>query len=98
MSLSSAFPGAAASTELGVAGYTFADLHVPERLASLYERFCEGVQAADAGLWREWDAYRRDPDAPRPPIAVSHLLTAMAPHVSRFIARLFDVGPDAAAI
>ena len=32
-----------ASSSLGVPGYTFADLHDPERLASLYERFCEEV-------------------------------------------------------
>ena len=32
------------------------------------------------------------PDAPRPPVALSDLLIAMAPHVSRFLTRLFDVG------
>jgi NADPH-dependent glutamate synthase beta subunit-like oxidoreductase/NAD(P)H-flavin reductase len=85
-------------TPLGVPGYTFADLHKPERLASLYDRFCEGVQAADPDLWREWDAYRRQPDAPRPPIALSHLLIAMAAHVSRFLTRLFDVGPATGAL
>jgi NAD(P)H-flavin reductase/NADPH-dependent glutamate synthase beta subunit-like oxidoreductase len=89
---------AAPTTNLGVAGYTFADLHEPERLASLYERFCEDVRAADPALWREWDAYRAAPDAPRPPVALSNLLVAMAPHVSRFVTRLFQVGPDAAAI
>src|SRR5579862_8334758 len=98
MSLSSAFPGAAASTELGVPGYTFADLHDPERLASLYERFCEGVQAADPAFWSEWDAYRREPDAPRPPLVLSNLLIGMAPHVSRFVTRLFKVGPQLDAI
>ena len=56
------------STSLGVSGYTFADLHQTERLASLYERFCEEVSAADPALWREWDDYRRNPDAPRPPV------------------------------
>ena len=86
------------SMSLGVPGYTFADLHEPERLASLYDRFCEEVAAADAALWREWDAYRRAPDAPRPPIALSHLLIAMAPHVSRFLKRLFDVDGPASAI
>ena len=86
------------STPLGVPGYTFADLHEPERLASLYERFCEEAAVADPVLWREWDAYRRDPDAPRPPIALSHLLIAMAPHVSRFLIRLFDVDAPASAI
>ena len=83
---------------LGISGYTFADLHEPERLASLYERFCEEVASADEPLWREWDGYRRDPDAPRPPIALSHLLVAMAPHLSRFVTRLFQVEPGAAAI
>ena len=83
---------------LGISGYTFADLHDPERLASLYDRFCEEVASADEPLWREWDGYRRDPDAPRPPIALSHLLVAMAPHLSRFVTRLFQVEPGAAAI
>jgi NADPH-dependent glutamate synthase beta subunit-like oxidoreductase/NAD(P)H-flavin reductase len=88
----------AAQAPLGVSGYTFADLHDPERLASLYERFCEEVQFADPVFWRDWDAYRLVPDAPRPPLAVSNLLIGMAPHVSRFVARLFDVDTPAAAI
>src|SRR4051795_9023824 len=80
-----------ATAPLGVPGYSFADLHEPERLASLYDRFCEEVQAADGALGHGWDAYRRARDAPRPPIALSNLLIAMAPHVSRFVQRLFDV-------
>jgi NADPH-dependent glutamate synthase beta subunit-like oxidoreductase/NAD(P)H-flavin reductase len=88
----------ASTFELGVRGYTFADLHDPERLASLYERFCEEVQASDPVLWREWDAYRAAPDAPRPPIALSNLLVEMAPHVSRFVTRLFHVEPRADAL
>ena len=77
---------------LGISGFTYADLHDPERLASLYERFCEEVRRNDAPFWAEWDAYRANPDAPRPPVALSSLLTRMAPHVSRFVERLFDVG------
>src|SRR6185295_560722 len=76
---------------LGVPGYTFADLHDPDRLQSLYERFCEEVRAADSAFWVEWDAYRRNPDTPRPPIELSNLLVRMAPFVSRFVRRLFDV-------
>src|SRR5690242_5913675 len=89
-------PGADAP--LGIPGYTFADLHDPDRLASLYEQFCERVQTDDPALWTEWDAYRRSPDAERPPIALSNLLTTMAPHVSRFVTRLFDVDGSARAI
>jgi NADPH-dependent glutamate synthase beta subunit-like oxidoreductase/NAD(P)H-flavin reductase len=87
-----------ASTPLGVSGYTFADLHQPERLASLYERFCEEAAAADPALWSDWDAYRRAPDAPLPPVTLSNLLIAMAPHVSRFVTRLFAVDATASAI
>ena len=84
------------ATTLGVAGFTFADLHDPERLASLYERLCEETEAADPVLWQAWDAYRVMPDAPRPPIDLSNLLIAMGRHVSRFVTRLFQVEPDAA--
>ena len=87
-----------ATTTLGVPGYTFTDLYEPERLSSLYERFCEGVQAADPAFWREWDVYRLAPDAPRSPEALSNLLIGMAPHVSRFLTRLFTVDGPAAAI
>src|SRR5262245_34129577 len=83
---------------LGVRGYSFDDLHDPHRLASLYERFCEEVEAADPAFWREWDAYRRAPDAPRPPIALSNLLIGMASHLRRFLKRLFDVDAAAAAL
>ena len=76
-----------ASSTLGVPGYTFADLHDPEQLSSLYERFCEEAAAADPDLWRDWDAYRQAPDAPRTPLALSNLLIGMAPHVSRFVRR-----------
>jgi NADPH-dependent glutamate synthase beta subunit-like oxidoreductase/NAD(P)H-flavin reductase len=87
-----------AATPLGIPGYTFGDLHDSERLASLYDRFCEEVRAADAALWSEWDGYRRAPDAPRPPIALSSLLVRMAPHLSRFVTRLFQDQASASAI
>jgi NADPH-dependent glutamate synthase beta subunit-like oxidoreductase/NAD(P)H-flavin reductase len=85
-------------SSLGVPGYSYADLYDPERLSSLYERFCEQVRADNPALWIEWDSYRRDPDAPRPPVALSNLLIAMAPHVSRFVTRLFDVDRPLTAI
>src|SRR5215208_4917775 len=83
---------------LGVRGYSFDDLHDPHRLSSLYDRFCEEVAAADPAFWRDWDAYRRAPDAPRTPLALSNLLIGMAPYVSRFLIRLFDVDEPAARI
>ena len=64
----------------------------------MYERFCEEVEAADPGFWAQWDAYRQAPDAPRTPLALSNLLVGMAPHVSRFLTRLFQVQPDLDAL
>ena len=89
---------ATSTPTLGVPGYTSGDLHDPERLASLHERFCEEVEAADLELWRDWEAYRSAPEAPRSPMTLSSLLVAMAPHVSRFITRLFHIQPDADAL
>src|SRR5262245_57565094 len=97
MDSSSAMSNASFSA-LGVAGYSFADLHEPERLASLYERFSDEVSNADPPLWREWQAYAAAPDAPRSPFATSALLVAMGRHVSAFVTRLFNVGPEAKAI
>ncbi len=88
MSKTFAHPAEAA---LGVPGFTFADLHRQARLKALYERFCDEVATADPAFWREWDEYRQAPDAPRSPIEVSNLLVRMAPHVSRFVGRLFGV-------
>ena len=87
-------PTLTSDAPLGVAGYTFADLYEPERLASLYDRFAEEVRATDPVLWADWDTYRKAPDAPRSPVATSNLLIAMAAHVSRFVTRLFSVGPE----
>jgi hypothetical protein len=84
--------------KLGVADYTFADLHDPERLKSLYERFSEDVATADPRFWREWDAYRHAPDEARSPQALSDLLVGMASHISRFLRRLFDVDAPATAV
>jgi hypothetical protein len=42
-------------------------------------------------LWAEWESYGRDPEALRPATAVSDLIVRMAPHVSRFLVRLFTL-------
>jgi NADPH-dependent glutamate synthase beta subunit-like oxidoreductase/NAD(P)H-flavin reductase len=83
-----------AASPLGIAGFTFADLHQPARLRALYERFCDEVKAAEPELWKEWDQHRAMPDL-LGPVARGHLIVAMAPHVSRFVSRLFAVGAEA---
>ena len=77
---------------LGLPEFTFADLHEPARLADLYARFVADVVATEPTVWDRWQAQAT---APPGPVDRSALLVAMAPHVSRFVARLFAVGPDA---
>ena len=76
---------------LGIPGFRYPDLHQPARLRDLYDLFCRGVADRDPELWTSWEAYRANPDAPRPPVETSDLLVRMAPHVSRFVATLFGV-------
>jgi NADPH-dependent glutamate synthase beta subunit-like oxidoreductase/NAD(P)H-flavin reductase len=82
---------------LGIAGFTFADLHQPARLHALYELYCDTVRRSEPELWAQWEAHRVTPTA-LGPIARSNLIIAMAPHVSRFLSRLFSVGPDVDAM
>ncbi len=83
---------------LGLDGFTYPDLHDPLRLRDLYDLFCRRVEAADPQLWSAWDAYRADPDAPRPATERSDLLVRMSPHVSRFVVELFRVEEAAAGV
>jgi NADPH-dependent glutamate synthase beta subunit-like oxidoreductase/NAD(P)H-flavin reductase len=74
-----------------VPGFSYADLYVPERLRDLHDVFLREVGDADPDLRRRWDAYRADPDAPRPAPEVSLLYVRMAPYLSRFLATLFGI-------
>ncbi|HTM30460.1 MAG TPA: FAD-dependent oxidoreductase [Vicinamibacterales bacterium] len=85
---------AAATDPLGLAGFTFADLHRPARLRELYERFIEEVATTEPELWAQWTQYRELPES-LSPVSRGNLVVQMAPYVSRFVARLFGVGPDA---
>ena len=82
---------------LGIPGFTFADLHQPERLRDLHEQFAEAVKASEPELWAQWDHYRSVPQA-LGAVARGNLVVAMAPHLSRFVSRLFSVGSEADAL
>src|SRR6187455_955526 len=84
-------------TRLGLAGFTFADLHRPAKLHELYDRFVDQVKATEPELWAEWDRYRDVPES-LGAVARGNIVVAMAPHVSRFVSALFGVGADADAL
>ncbi len=85
------------SDALGIPGFTFADLHQPARLRALYELFCDEARRLDPELWAQWEVHRANPGA-LGHVARSELIVAMAPHVSRFLLRLFSIGPEADAL
>ncbi len=78
---------------LGIPGFRYADLHKPERLQALLERFDAEARAADPALFEAFARHRADP-AKLPPPEASALLMRMAPQVARFAARLFQAEPD----
>jgi NADPH-dependent glutamate synthase beta subunit-like oxidoreductase/NAD(P)H-flavin reductase len=78
---------------LGIPGFAYADLFSPDRLAELHRVWEEEFAAADPGGWQKFAAYRSAPEAAGAE-ATSEALLAAAPHVSRFVARLFRVGDD----
>src|SRR5262245_16122979 len=79
---------------LGIAGFTFADLHRPAKLRELYQRFVDQVRGTEPELWSQWQQYREVPESLNA-VARGNIVVAMAPHVSRFVSALFSVGAEA---
>ena len=75
----------------GIPGFSYADLYRPERLGDLLRVFDEAVAGEDPVLSRDFGAYRACLGDGMTPEAISDLLVRMAPHVGRFVARLFGV-------
>ena len=88
----------AAPTIPGLAfGFTFDDLYDREGLLKLDQRFLAELARDDAALHERFGRARSDPAA----LAVkqeSELLLALAPHLDRFIARLFAIEAEVKAL
>lgn len=76
----------------GIAGYNYADLHKPEKLAELYTEFEHTVKNQDAALYTEFTKYRNCQGDGISAVQQSELLVKMAPLLGAFIAKLFNVG------
>ncbi|MGZ3425003.1 MAG: FAD-dependent oxidoreductase [Polyangia bacterium] len=77
--------------ELGIDGFSYADLYDPAKLRLLFERWHAELHAGSAELGARYDAYRATQGRDLAPQALSDLLVELAPTVSRFVARLFRV-------
>jgi NADPH-dependent glutamate synthase beta subunit-like oxidoreductase/NAD(P)H-flavin reductase len=75
---------------LGVAGFTYQDLHREESLARLDRAFLDELAADDPALAARLVAYRSNPEA-FDPLSRSRLLVDAARPLGRFLARLFGI-------
>src|SRR4051812_28269983 len=77
---------------LGIEGFTYGDLHRPVRLRALAEAFYAEVAREDASLGASLAEYVRSRgENLKGTRAESDLLIASAAHLSRFVARLFEI-------
>src|SRR5215218_3765803 len=77
---------------LGSEGFTYGDLYRPARLRALAEAFYAEVESSDAGLHARLAEYVASRgEKLKGTKAESELLIEAAPHLSRFVARLFRV-------
>ena len=90
------FAGALPTLRLGF-DLSFEELYRRDGLTRLDARFAEHIAAADSDLHRRLMAARVAPDA-LPAKAASELLIALAPHVEEFIAELFGIRSEVAAL
>jgi NADPH-dependent glutamate synthase beta subunit-like oxidoreductase/NAD(P)H-flavin reductase len=77
---------------LGIDGYTYADLSSLSRLNDLAVTFDRFVEEHDPELFRRFEAYRRDVQGGGPGIPApeeSALLIAVGRHLSAFVGRMF---------
>jgi NADPH-dependent glutamate synthase beta subunit-like oxidoreductase/NAD(P)H-flavin reductase len=86
-------PNSAAGTldKLGFAGFVYADLYEPQKLAELHEAFGRYFAAESPENHARFSAYSACVGKGMTPLARSEALLAAAPYVGRFVAQLFGV-------
>ena len=77
--------------ELGIPGYSYADLYEPLRLKDLFEDFNSSLEIANPEIFAEYQAYHHCQGEGMTPEAISDVLVKTSPFVSDFISRLFQV-------
>ncbi len=77
--------------KLGIEGFTYQDLYRPARLGELAAAFYAELETADASLHQALTEYLAARGAGYEQKRESEILIAAAPHLSRFVARLFEV-------
>jgi NADPH-dependent glutamate synthase beta subunit-like oxidoreductase/NAD(P)H-flavin reductase len=86
-------PNSAARTldKLGIAGFVYADLYDPQKLAELHEAFSRYFAAESPEHHARFSSYSACGGKGMTPFARSEALLAAAPYVGRFIGQLFGI-------
>ncbi|MDY7230471.1 FAD-dependent oxidoreductase [Hyalangium rubrum] len=79
---------------LGLPGFTFEDLYRPRGLRRLSERFDAWLTEHEPELFQAFEAYRKSGGTSPSGPAESELLIRVSRHVSRFVARLFNLDTE----
>jgi NADPH-dependent glutamate synthase beta subunit-like oxidoreductase/NAD(P)H-flavin reductase len=83
---------------LGIAGFRFADLNRVRRLGALDTVFRDELKAADPALSDEYEAYRAARGEGYELLRASEIIIKVGAHVGAFVARLFRIEADYAAL
>jgi NADPH-dependent glutamate synthase beta subunit-like oxidoreductase/NAD(P)H-flavin reductase len=86
-----------ATLTLGIEGFVYPDLFVPERLAALHARFLRDFESEDPGAFAVYASYAKNPDGASA-LSTSEALIGAAPYAANFVARLFGVEKEAGAL
>ena len=83
------------SLELKIPGFSWGDLHDPQRLHDLMDVFDAELSESDVEAANKLALYRKDARA-LSAVAVSDTILSVAPHIERFVAKLFGVDANIA--
>jgi NADPH-dependent glutamate synthase beta subunit-like oxidoreductase/NAD(P)H-flavin reductase len=81
----------AATLELGVPGFTYADLFEPRALARLANEFDRYLGDTDPAIAERFRAYQQTGGSDHSPVELSAVLSDTAPVLGRFLSRLFRI-------
>src|SRR5512139_466428 len=84
--------------QLGVPGFKYADLNRVRRLEALDKAFLSDLRERNSGLADDLERYRGDAGAGWPRLQTAELLIQVAPYLGEFIARLFRLEDEHAAL
>lgn len=79
------------SLVLGIPGYDYFDLYKPEKLAALSRDFEQSVKTHNPALYLEFSQYKSNQGQGMSAAEISGLLIKIAPLISTFVAKLFNV-------